>query len=122
MSTLAELEPYVATLRAGAGQGMKPQALATLLKTQHSVEVDTPELLRRWCKQEPGEVLGEGVAGNANLSSCSGAGAIRRPEGVTRGRPGGSAVHAAIGDTERVRAGAAAAADTEAVPAMARRL
>ena len=61
VSTLAELEPYVATLRAGARQGMKYKALATLLKTQHSVEVNTPELLRRWCKQEPGEALGEGV-------------------------------------------------------------
>ena len=113
MSTLAELEPYVATLRAGARQGMKQKALATLLKTQHSVEVNTPELLRRWCKQEPGEALGEGVAGNANLPSCSGAGVIRRPEGVTRGRQGGSAVQAAVADTERGRAGSAAAADTE---------
>ena len=112
-STLAELAPYVATLRAGARQGMKYKALASLLNREHRVEVNTVELLRRWLKPESGEVLGESAAGNVNFPSCSVAGVIRRPEGATRGRQGGSAVQAAIADTERGRAGTAAAADTE---------
>ena len=101
VSTLAELVPYVATLRAGASQGMKYKALASLLKREHRVVVNTVELLRRWLKQQSGEALGEGVAGNANLPSCSGGGPIRRTEGVTRGRKGGCAVQAAVADRAR---------------------
>ena len=76
MSTLPELVPHQETLRSGARQGLKYKALATLLKREHGVEVETVELLRRWLKEEASETLGEGVAGNAVASTGSGAGGI----------------------------------------------